>query len=166
MPSDVSIIVADAGSLNVIRDTASLPGRAMPFASTALASALASVQAYRPKTVALDAYFAESPAGAQFISQIEPFMGNGTSILLLVEQDGRWSAVPRGSARAKVQLPRAVVAPPEPRIEKPSLQAVAAVSTTATAAESEIACTRRAPRFLVRTPIDVTLESGQASLVD
>src|SRR5262245_7531074 len=166
MPSDVSIVVADAGSLNVIRDTASLPGRVMPFASSALASALASIQAYRPRTVAIDAIFAESPNGATFITQIEPFMGTGTSILLLIEQDGRWSGVPRGSARARIQAPRPAVAAPEPRIEKPSLQAVAAVSATAAAAQSEIASTRRAPRFLVRAPIDVTVESGEASLVD
>jgi hypothetical protein len=166
MPSDVSIVVADSGSLNTIRDTASLPGRVMPFASTALASALASIQAYRPKTIAIDAIFAESPSGAAFIAQIEPLMRLGGSILLLIEQDGRWSAVPRGSAQAKKQTPRVIVTAPEPRIEKPSLRAVAAVSTTAAAAQAEIVSTRRAPRFLVRNPINVTVESGHASLVD
>jgi len=167
MPSDVSIVIADAGSLNVIRDTASLPGRVMPFASTALASALASIQAYRPKTIAIDAIFAESPAGAAFIAQIEPFMRLGGSILLLVEQDGHWSAVPRNSPRAKMQTPRVTVTTPEPRIEKPSPQAIAAVSTTpAAAVQSEIVSTRRAPRFLVRNPIEVMVESEHASLID
>jgi len=168
MPSDVSIVIADAGSLNMIRDTASLPGRVMPFASSALASALASIQAYRPKTVAIDAIFAESPAGAAFLTQIEPVMRGGGSVLLLVEHDGHWSALPRGSAKAKNLTPRPAPTPPEPRIEKPSLQEVAAVSNpaAAAAAEAEIASTRRAPRFLVRAPITVEVESGHASLVD
>jgi hypothetical protein len=88
-------------------------------------------------------------------------------ILLLLEQDGHRSAVPRGNARAKVQAPRVTVTAPEPRIEKPSPQAVAAVSTTpAAAVQSEIVSTRRAPRFLVRNPINVMVESGNASLVD
>jgi PilZ domain len=164
MPSDVSVVIADNSNLAAIRDTASLPGRVMPFATTALASAIASIQAYRPKTIAIDAIFADTAPGIAFIGQVEPLMRGGGSILLLVEDDGRWGTVPRGSARARSQSPRVVIA--EPRIEKPSAQAVAAISTPAAAVAAEIVSTRRAPRFLVKDPIDVIVESGPASLVD
>lgn len=166
MPSDVSIIIADSSCLDAIRVSAPLPGRVMPFASTALASALSSIQAYRPRIVAIDAIFAETPSGAAFIDQIEPLTRGGITIQLLVEENEKWSAVARGSARAKIQSPRVAVTAPQPRIEKPSPQAVAAVSNTAATAQSEIVSTRRAPRFLVRNPINVMVESGHASLVD
>jgi hypothetical protein len=91
----------------------------------------------------------------------------GITIQLLVEENEKWSAVPRGSARAKIQSPRPAVTVPQPRIEKPSAQAVVAVSNSGAApAQNEIVSTRRAPRFMVRNPIDVMVESGHASLVD
>jgi len=166
MPSDVSIVVADSSKLAVIRDSASLPGRMMPFASTALASAIASIQAYRPKVIAIEAIFAETSSGVSFIDQIEPMTRGGSSILLLVEHDGQWTTVPRGGGRNRIQSPRVAVTASEPRIEKPSPQAVAAVSNVAAAAQTEIVSTRRAPRFLVRDQIDVIVENGHASLVD
>src|SRR3989454_7127053 len=59
--SDVcSSDLADASRLVAIRERASLPGRMMPFTSAALASAIASIQAYRPKIIAIDAIFAET----------------------------------------------------------------------------------------------------------
>jgi len=42
------------------------------FASAALASAITSIQAYRPKIIAIDAIFAETPSGAAFIDQVDP----------------------------------------------------------------------------------------------
>jgi len=162
MPSDVSVIVADNTRLAPIRDSASLPGRHMPFASSALASALASIQAYRPKVIAVDAIFAETPAGATFIEQIEPLAKGGSSILLVVENDGKWVTTPH--SRGKSPSPRVAVAP-EPKIVKPSAHAIAAVSNVAVP-PGEIVSTRRAPRFLVKNPIDVIVESHHASLVD
>src|SRR4051794_7772536 len=98
MPSDVSVIVGDPTKLAAIRETVSLPGRLMPFAGNALASALSSIQAYRPKTIAIDATVAETPSGAAFIDQIEPLARAGSTILLLVEDEGQWSATPHGNS--------------------------------------------------------------------
>ncbi|OLC83648.1 MAG: hypothetical protein AUH72_03870 [Acidobacteria bacterium 13_1_40CM_4_65_8] len=167
MPSDVSIVVADASRLVAIRERASLPGRMMPFTSAALASAIASIQAYRPKIIAIDAIFAETPSGAAFIDQIDPLTRGGSSILLIVEHDGQWVTMPQSSGRGRTQSPRVAVAASEPRIVRPSTQAVAAVSNiVAVAPHSEPVNTRRAPRFLVRDRLDVIVESGHASLVD
>ena len=71
----------------------------MPFASTSLASAIASIRAYRPKTIALEVGFAETPAGVGFIEQVEPLVRNANGILLVVEHDGQWIATPRGNGR-------------------------------------------------------------------
>lgn len=160
MASGVSIVVADASRLGAIREGASLPGRMMPFPSTALPSVFASIQAYRPKIIAIDAIFAETPSGAAFIDQVERLTRGACSILLIVEQGGQWITTPHASSPGRPQPPRVAVTAPEPRIVTPSLQAVAAVSN------SKPVNTRRAPRFLVRDRLDVMVESGHASLVD
>jgi PilZ domain len=169
MPSDISVLIADPTKVAAIRETVSLPGRLMPFAGTALASALASIQAYRPKTIAIVSMVADTPSGTAFLEQIEPLVRAGSSILLLAEQDGEWTATPHGSSGGKGggrPRPARPAGGSESRIVAPSAQAVAAVSTMPAAPPSEPVYTRRAPRFLVRKPLDVVVESGHASLVD
>jgi len=157
MPPDVCILVADQTRLDAIRQSASLPGRLMAFPSASLASAIASIRAYRPKTVALEASFAESPAGAGFIEQVEPLMRTANGILLVVEHDGQWIATPRGNARGPAPAARV-----DQKIVAPSPRQVVAVA----APPLEPANTRRAPRFPVREELDVIVESGHAHLVD
>jgi hypothetical protein len=146
MPPDVSIVVADPARLGAIRDGASLPGRAMHFATSNLASAIESIRAYRPKVVAIDAIFAETGAGATFLDRIDALNIAGCTILLVVDHDGRWVTMPRSGAQPLSEARRST----------PSI----------VIARAEQSNTRRAPRFLVRGPLDVTVENGSASLVD
>jgi hypothetical protein len=131
---------------------------------------MSSIQAYRPKTVAIEAVFAETPPGAAFIENVERLMRGATSILLLVEHDDQWLTTPHGSSRGRAQAPAAAGKEPGSRIVAPSAQAVAATATAtiaAAAARSAPAVnTRRAPRFLVRDKLEVVAESGPASLID
>jgi len=165
MPPDVSIIVADASRVAAIRDGTSLPGRVRTFASASLASAIESIKAYRPKVVAIDATFAQTPAGLTFIDRVGALAIPGSTILLVVEHDGRWTTMPLGNGRTSTQSRPAAVAASHPGLVTPSQQVVAALSKIV-AAHTETLNTRRAPRFLVRDPFDVTVESGCASLVD
>jgi hypothetical protein len=146
MPSDVTIVVADPARLAAIREGASLPGRAMQFASSSLASAIESIRAYRPKVVAIDAIFAETHNGATFLDRVDALKISGCTILLVVDHDGRWVTMPRSGARPMTEARRPassiVIARPEP------------------------SNTRRAPRFLVKGPLDVAVENGFASLID
>jgi len=163
MPPDVSIIVADASRMAEIRDGTSLPGRVMPFASASLASAIESIKAYRPKVVAIDAIFAQTPSGLTFIDRIGALAIPGSTILLVVEHDGRWVTMPLGNGRTPTQSRSSPVVASQAGLVAPSQQVVAALSKVA---HAEAVNTRRAPRFLVRGPLDVTVESGCASLVD
>lgn len=170
MPSDVAVVVADPTKLAAIRENVTLPGRLMPFAGTALASALASIQAYRPRTIAIDSMVAETPSGSAFIDQIEPLARAGSHILLLIEEDGQWTSTPHGSSGgrggARQRQPRPA-AGSDSRIVAPSAQAVAAVSNIAAVVPpSEPVYTRRAPRFMVKDTLEVVVESGHANLVD
>ncbi len=148
MASDVTIVIADPARVVAIREGASLPGRVMSFTSASLGSAFESIRAYRPKTVAIDAIFAETPPGAAFIDRVEALATPGRSILFLAEDAGRWVTLPRNMAKM-VTAPKAAAATPLVIAPRP-----------------EPVNTRRAPRFLVKDPIDVSVESGTATLID
>ncbi len=138
-----------------IRDTASLPGRMMPFPSASLGSAMESVRAYRPKVVAVDAALAQTPSGAAFLDRIEQ-LNIAKSILLLVEHDGRWMTAPRGADAQGVT--------PSSGGGRGSQASKPVV--VAPAVRAEVVSTRRVPRFLVRDSLDVVVECGCAHLVD
>ena len=159
MASDISIVIADPGSMAAIRDTASLPGRLMPFPSASLGSAMESVRAYRPKVVAVDAALAQTPSGAAFLDRIEQ-LNIAKSILLLVEHDGRWMTAPRGAAAQGVTPSSG--GGRGSHASKP----VVAAPVVAPAVRAEVVSTRRVPRFLVRDSLDIVVESGCAHLVD
>ncbi|HJZ78583.1 MAG TPA: PilZ domain-containing protein [Vicinamibacterales bacterium] len=156
MPNDVAIVIADPSFMSAIRETASIPGRMMPFGTNSLGSAMESVRAYRPKVVALDALVAQTPGGMTFLDRVEQLGIPKCKILLLVEHDGEWSTVPRKDA-ANLAPSRSAggsatqAAPTKPVVALPP---------------AEIVSTRRVPRFAVRDSLDVTVESGCAHLVD
>src|SRR5436190_12231927 len=96
--SDVSIIVAEVNRLPLIREGLQLPGRMMHFTTGSLGSAVESIRAYRPKIVAIDAAFAQTTSGTAFLERIEGMSFAASAIRLVVEQDGKWTAVTRKAA--------------------------------------------------------------------
>jgi PilZ domain-containing protein len=156
MPSDVTIVVADASRMSSIREAAVLPGRMMPFTTGSIGSAWESIRTYRPKIVAFDAIFAQTPQGASFIERVEQLNIPGSTVMLVLEHEGRWTAVPQGGGRGASKT-AAVIAPGTP---------VIAAAPAVPPARAEVVSTRRVPRFPVRDSLDVTVESGCAHLVD
>ncbi|HKB12899.1 MAG TPA: PilZ domain-containing protein [Vicinamibacterales bacterium] len=158
MPSDVTIVIADSANMPAIRETASLPGRIMPFGSNSLGSAIESVRAYRPKVVAIDALVAQTPGGIAFLDRVEQLAIPGSKVLLLVEHDGHWSTAPRGNSGSMAQ--------PKAGKHGGAHKQAAAANVVRPATPVEIVSTRRVPRFAVKDALDVTVESGCAHLVD
>jgi hypothetical protein len=150
MGPDLSVIVADPTRLPAIRAGLQLPGRLMPFTSGNTASALQNIRAYRPKVVAIEALFAESPEGVAFAADVEA-MKAGIAVQLIVRRDGKWVATPReaDAAAAPIVVASTGVAPPRP---------VAVPTPTVN--------TRRAPRFSFRAPKKAAIEDGSALLVN
>jgi hypothetical protein len=156
MPADVSIVVADGSRMVSIREGASLPGRLLPFTTGSVGSAMESIRAYRPKLVAVDALFAQTRAGAAFIDRVDALAIAGTSIVLVAEHEGRWITVSRTGARSLTQSPPGA----------PAVAGIAPSTPIASKPVGPLVNTRRAPRFLVRGPLDVIVESSSAHLVD
>ena len=153
MPTDVAVVVADASRLAAIRESVQLPGRLLHFNSGSVASAMESIRAYQANVVAVDAVFAQTPAGVAFIERVEALDMFGTAVKLIVQVEGRWIVAPRGAA----------VQPP---LVAPVRQAPTAPKAVVTAAPAAVSSTRRVPRFPVLEPLDAIVESGRASVVD
>ena len=156
MPSDISIVVADATRMPAIRDALQTPGRALYFTAGNLASALDSIRTYQAKLVAVDALWAQTPPGVAFIDRVETLAIADGDIRLIARLEGRWVTTPRGSGSRVVTLsaPRVAAVPPPASAPAVAAAQMAAIST------------RRAPRFLVRDPVNAVVESGSATLVD
>lgn len=152
MANDTTIVVADAGRLNAIRDGMPVPGRALHYTTGNVAAALESIRSYRPKLVAVDALWAQTPPGAAFIDRVERLAILEGDIRLVARLEGRWVTTPRKIAVGVT--PPAVAAAPAIAPAPPAIVTAAAIST------------RRVPRFLVRDSLDAVVESGSASLVD
>ena len=162
MPSDISIVVADATRMPAIRDGLHLPGRALYFTAGNLASALESIRTYQAKLVAVDALWAQTPPGVAFIDRVEKLAIADGEIRLIARLEGRWVTTPRSPGSGVVNLS----APPVAAVPAPAPAVVAAPPRAVAAAQMAALSTRRAPRFLVRDPVNAVVESGSASLVD
>jgi hypothetical protein len=150
MPSAISIVVADPTRMAVIRERLHLPGHVMHFTTGNLAPAIENIRSYQPKLIAVDVVFAQTQSGAAFIDRAERLATSDSEIRLISHVDGRWVTVPRISS-------------------SPNLAPSAnnGTSTPIVVAAPMIPInTRRAPRFLVRDPLNAVVESGTAGLVD
>lgn len=150
MPSNISIVIADPTRMPVIRERLRLPGQALHFTSASLAPAIENIRSYQPKLIAVDMLFAQTPSGMAFVERVEKAAPAESTIRLITFVDGKWITVPRTPAAAAGALPAIVGG------SKPLVVAAPAVAVN----------TRRAPRFLVKDPLNAVVESGTASLVD
>jgi hypothetical protein len=156
MPSDITIIVADAARIPAIRDGVLLTGRMMYFTASNVASAMDTIRAHQPKLVVVDALFARTPPGVAFVERVEQLAIPQGDIRLVVQLEGRWVTAPRSSAAEPVSVSRPAAVASKPAV------VVAPMIAAPTAALN----TRRAPRFLVRDAVNAVVENGSANLVD
>lgn len=153
MPSDFTIVVAEPARMPAIRAGLQVLGRAMHITSGNLPSAMESIKNFQPKLVAIDASFAQTLTGAAFIERVEKLAIADGEIRLIARIEGSWVTTSRRPSTG-------IVASSAPAVV--DAQWMAAPVTAARTAVS----TRRAPRFLVRNPLDVVVENGSASLID
>src|SRR5579872_6689377 len=92
-----------------IRNGVHLPGRALQFTESNLASALENVRAHRPHLIVIDALFAQTPQGVAFVDRVEKLAIAHTDIRLVARVGGAWTTTPRRSAAVAVaEAPSAV----------------------------------------------------------
>jgi hypothetical protein len=152
MASDITVVIADPAQTLLIRAGLPLSGRVTWFTVGNLFAAHASIQMNHPKVIAVEAVFAETPPGQEFLARIESLAIRGSAIQLVVRTQGRWTMVPyTGQAVA------AAVSTEMP---------VTVDRLAAVAAQMKGANTRRASRFKILESLNAIVENGQATLVN
>jgi len=152
MPSNISIVIADPTRMPIIRERLRLPGQALHFTSGSLAPAIDNIRSYQPKLIAVDMLFAQTPSGMAFVARVEKAAAAESTIRFITCVDGKWVTVPRGPSAAVT----AAAAAPVTSSGRPAIVSPAPI----------VVNTRRAPRFLVKDPLNAVVENGTASLVD
>jgi hypothetical protein len=151
MASDITVVIADAAQTLLIRAGLPLSGRVTWFTSGNLFAAHASIQMHHPKVIAVEALFAETPPGQEFLARIESLAIRGSAIQLVVRAQGRWMTTPYTGQLATAES-----------AERP----VAVPGLAAVAPQTKGANTRRASRFRILESLNAVVENGQATLVN
>jgi PilZ domain len=152
MASDITVVIADPAQTLLIRAGLPLSGRVTWFTVGNLFAAHASIQMNHPKVIAVEAVFAETPPGQEFLARIESLAIRGSAIQLVVRTQGRWTMVPYAG-----QAVAAAVSTEMP---------VTLDRLAAAAAQMKGANTRRASRFKILESLNAIVENGQATLVN
>src|SRR4051812_29852062 len=159
MASDITVVIADAAQTLAIRAGSVFSGRMGWFTPGNLFAAHESIQMHHPKLIAVEAVFAESTPGQEFLGRIERLAIRGSAIQVLVRAQGKWTTAPYTSQIMPAASPAVHVAT--------SARSGAAVPRLPiSAAPVKGANTRRANRFKVLESLDAVVENGQATLVN
>jgi hypothetical protein len=151
MPTNLAIVIADATRLKIIRERLRLPGQAMHFSATNLVAAIDHIRSYQPNLIAVDALYAQTPAGIASMERIERAATSGAEIRLITALNGQWVTVARKPVPSVDGSDPGVIT-----VSRPVLAIAPVVPLN----------TRRAPRFLLRDSLSAIVENGSARLVD
>jgi hypothetical protein len=111
---------------------------------------------HHPKVVVVEAAFAETPAGREFLASIERLAIRGSAIQLVVRTQGRWATTPYAAQLTTEESQAAAVTSERTGVHR----------LPAAAAQAKGANTRRASRFKILESVNAVIENGQATLVN
>lgn len=157
-----------------IRQSIRFPGRVIHFTPASVSAAMEAVRSHKPRTVAIDAVFGQTPMGVAFMDRVDALGIDGSSIKFILEHEGRWitaarrgSKAPAADAETSGHTSRRKHVEPSPDIETASPELVAAIAAAVEAGDPlALSTTRRAPRFAVQGNVEAIVENGHASIVD
>ena len=141
----------------LIQSASLFSGRVIRFTDNKLTAAFESIQLNHPRLVAIEAPFAQTPQGQAFVERVEKLGVRGSTIQLIVQTNGRWTATPYGGQPEVAQAGGAAQAGRNGAV-------VAAPATVTTPTKG--ANTRRAHRFKLLDSLNAVVENRQANLVN
>jgi hypothetical protein len=159
MASDITVVVADPAQTLAIRAGLPLSGRVTWLSAGNLFAAHESIQMHHPKVIAVEAAFAQTVAGQEFLTRIERLAIRGSSIQLLVRVQGKWATTPYIGQLATAESQASAPAMTTER-------AAAASRLADVGAQTKGTNTRRASRFRILESLNAVVENRQATLVN
>jgi hypothetical protein len=160
MASDMTVVVADATQTLAIRAGLPLSGRVTWFTVGNLFAAHQNIQMHHPRIIAVEAVFAQTPPGQEFLAGVERLAIRGSAIQLIVRVQGRWLTTPYAGQLATAESQAGAAAVSTERLVEvlPGLPPPAA--------HPKGGNTRRANRFKLLASLNAVVENGQANLVN
>src|SRR5258708_9723721 len=100
MANDVTVIIAEADMISLVRAARPIAGSVLYFSDANLASALETIRTQSPKVVAVESQFAGSGAGKAFVDRLRALMQDA-EVQFLTKNDSGWTiGADNGSAPA------------------------------------------------------------------
>jgi hypothetical protein len=156
MPA-AAICIAASNLMPSLRDRVAGEGEVLTFADTEPIPALQAILEQRPRLIVLERLFAATPRGAALINRIKTDPQLAHAEVRVMSHTGDYSR--------QVVKPTAVPAP-APQAVAAAGAASAGVATEETPRPLDWHGTRRAPRFRVRTGVELQLDGNPAMVVD
>jgi hypothetical protein len=162
MASDITVVIADPAQTLLIRAGLSLTGRVTWFTAGNLFAAHQNIQMHHPKVIVVEATFAETPPGQEFLERVERLAIKGSTIQLVSRTQGRWATTPYVGQLAAAQSQTVAAVAAAVSTGRPvAMDRLASLATQAKGAN-----TRRASRFRILESLDAVVENGQATVVN
>jgi hypothetical protein len=156
MPAAALVIAAD-NLMPALRERVKVEGEILTYSDTEPIQALQAIMDQRPDLVVLERLFAATPRGAALINRIKSDPQLANAEVRVMSHTGDYSR--------QVVKPTAVPAP-APQAVASAGAASAGVATEETPRPLDWHGTRRAPRFRVRTGVELQLDGNPAMVVD
>jgi hypothetical protein len=156
--SAAALVIAAENLMPALRERVKVEGDIVTFSDTEPIQALQAIMDQRPGLVVLERLFAATPRGAALINRIKSDPQLATVEVRVMSHTGDYSR--------QVVKPTAVAAPATPVGAGGAQPATAPVATEDAPRPLDWHGTRRAPRFRVRSGVELQLDGNPASIVD
>jgi hypothetical protein len=159
--SAAALVIAAENLMPALRDRVKVDGDILTFADTEPIQALQAIMDERPELVVLERLFAATPRGAALINRIKSDPQLSHAEVRVMSHTGDYSR----------QVVKPTTSKPAPAIESSGAEtAVAATSAPVATVEAPKTLdwhgTRRAPRFRVRSGVELQLDGNPAAVID
>jgi hypothetical protein len=159
--SAAALVIAAENLMPALRDRVKVDGDILTFADTEPIQALQAIMDERPELVVLERLFAATPRGAALINRIKSDPQLSHAEVRVMSHTGDYSR----------QVVKPTTSKPAPATESSGAE-TAVAATSAPVATVEVPKTldwhgtRRAPRFRVRSGVELQLDGNPAAVID
>src|SRR3954454_21448015 len=153
-----AVVIAATNLMPSLQERLADEGELLSFADTEPIQALQAILEHRPSLIVLERLFAATPRGAALINRIKSDPQLANAEVRVMSHTGDYSR--------QVVKPSAAPVPAQPVASGGGQAGAAGVATEDVPKQIDWHGTRRAPRFRVRTGIELQLDGNPAAVID
>jgi hypothetical protein len=172
VPEALTVVIGASDLLDALKDRIKDAGEVALFGDAEALRALDTINARRPRVVALERRFASTSRGAALINRIKADPALDGCEIRVIAHDSDYVRVTHRPTADPAPAPVPPPPPSPPSVHQPQAVAVQAapaapaVAPAAPAAPLDRRGTRRAPRFKIHDRVEVLIDGNSAMLID